>query len=66
MKTTKPVPEPLFLTPEQAAQRSGLGVNKIRQLMQDGELAYLAVGNRKLTTVKDLLSYYEKSKSPAN
>ena len=37
----------LFLTPEQASKISGLGVNRIRQLMEDGQLEYLPVGNRK-------------------
>ena len=34
----------LFLTPEQASKISGLGVNRIRQLMEDGQLEYLPVG----------------------
>ena len=29
---------PLFLSPDQAAKISGLGVNRIRQLMEDGHL----------------------------
>ena len=36
---------PLFLSPDQAAKISGLGVNRIRQLMEDGQLEYLPVGN---------------------
>ena len=32
---------PLFLSPDQAAKISGLGVNRIRQLMEDGQLEYL-------------------------
>ena len=35
---------PLFLSPDQAAKISGLGVNRIRQLMEDGQLEYLPVG----------------------
>ena len=56
---------PLFLTVEQAGRASGLGVNRIRQLMEDGRLEYLPVGNRKLTTVKALLDYYQREKVPA-
>lgn len=56
---------PLFLTPEQASQVSGLGVNRIRQLMEDGQLEYLPVGNRRLTTVQALLDYYKRAKVPA-
>ena len=47
---------PLFLSPDQAA--------KI-QLMEDGQLEYLPVGNRRLTTVQALLDYYKRAKVPA-
>ena len=52
---------PLFLSPDQAAKISGLGVNRIRQLMEDGQLEYLPVGNRRLTTVQALLDYYKRA-----
>ena len=57
---------PLFLTPEQASKRSGLGVNRIRQLMDEGQLEYLPVGNRKLKTIQALLDYYRRAKIPAS
>ena len=56
---------PLFLTPGQASKVSGIGVNRIRQLMDEGQLEYLPVGNRRLTTVKALLDYYARAKVPA-
>lgn len=56
---------PLFLTPEQASKISGLGVNRIRQLMEDGQLEYLPVGNRKLTTIEALQDYYQRAKIAA-
>lgn len=37
----------------------------IRQLMEDGQLEYLPVGNRRLTTVQALLDYYKRAKVPA-
>ena len=55
---------PLFLTPEQASKVSGIGVNRIRQLMDEGQLEYLPVGNRRLTTVQALLDYYDRAKVP--
>lgn len=55
---------PLFLTPEQASKISGLGVNRLRQLMNEGQLEYLPVGNRRLTTVQALLDYYDRAKVP--
>lgn len=54
----------LFLTPEHASKISGLGVNRIRQLMEDGQLEYLPVGNRRLTTIEALLDYYQRAKVP--
>nr|WP_325238061.1 helix-turn-helix domain-containing protein [uncultured Oscillibacter sp.] len=66
MKTAKPESAPLFLTPEQAAKISGLGVNRIRQLMDAKEVAYLPVGKRRLTRIQDLLDYYERAKVYAN
>lgn len=66
MKNIKPESDPLFLTPEEAAKISGLGVNRIRQLMDAKELAYLPVGKRRLTTVQALLDYYERAKVTAN
>ena len=66
MKTAKSESAPLFLTPEQAAKISGLGVNRIRQLMDAKEVAYLPVGKRRLTRIQDLLDYYERAKVYAN
>ena len=64
-KTQAQSRSPLFHTPEQAAAISGLGVNRIRQLMEEGRLEYLPVGNRRLTTVRALLDYYQRAKVPA-
>lgn len=55
---------PLFLTPEQASKISGLGINRLRQLMEEGQLEYLPVGNRRLTTVEALMDYYRRAKVP--
>ena len=54
----------LFLTPEQASKVSGIAVNRIRQLMDEGQLEYLPVGNRRRTTVQALLDYYDRAKVP--
>lgn len=58
-------PRPLFLNPEEAGRISGLGVNQIRRLMEEGKLEFLKNGNRKLTTIRALLDYYEREKTPA-
>lgn len=53
---------PLFLTPEQASKVSGIGVNRIRQLMEEKQIEYLPVGKRRVTTIQALLDYYERAK----
>ncbi|MBD5160812.1 MAG: helix-turn-helix domain-containing protein [Oscillibacter sp.] len=65
MKKEMSTQYPLFLTPEQAAKVSGLGVNRIRQLMDEGNLEYLPVGNRRLLTIQALTDYYQRAKVPA-
>lgn len=65
MKKSTETIRPLFLTAEQASKASGLGVNRIRQLMDDGHLEYLPIGNRKLTTIKALMDYYQREKVSA-
>lgn len=64
MKKVAETTRPLFLTPEQAAKVSGLGVNRVRQLMDEHQLEYLPVGNRRLTTAAALLDYYRRAKVP--
>lgn len=63
-KVQKQESYPLFLTPEQASKISGLGINRLRQLMEEGQLEYLPVGNRRLTTVEALMDYYQRAKVP--
>ena len=66
MERNKIAVDPLFLTPEQAARRSGIGVNTIRRLMESGELGHITIGNRKLTSLWDLREFYERSKTPVS
>lgn len=66
MEKNKIAAEPLFLTPEQAARRSGIGINTIRKLMESGELGHITIGNRKLTSLWDLREFYERSKILTN
>lgn len=66
MKTQQEILQnPLFLTPEQASKLSGIGVNRIRQLMDQRQLEYLPVGNRRLTTIEALVDYYRRAKVSA-
>ncbi len=66
MEKNKIAAAPLFLTPEQAARRSGIGINTIRRLMESGELSHITIGNRKLTSLWDLREFYERSKTPVS
>lgn len=56
---------PMFMTPEQASKISGIGINQIRRLIDEGKMTYLPNGNRKLITIRALQSYYEREKVPA-
>lgn len=53
---------PMFLTVEQASKLSGIGVNRLRQLLDARQVEYITVGNRKLTTRESLLAYYDRAK----
>lgn len=55
---------PLFLTPEQMSKVSGIGENKLRELIEEEQLEYLAIGNRKLLRIDAVLDYYERCKTP--
>lgn len=62
MKKSTEVPHKLFLTVEEASKVSGLGVNLIRRLMDEGKIEYLQNGNRRLTTIQALMDYYQREK----
>lgn len=62
MKKSTEVPHKLFLTAEEASKVSGLGVNLIRRLMDEGRIEYLQNGNRRLTTIHALMDYYQREK----
>lgn len=62
MKKSTEVPHKLLLTAEEASKVSGLGVNLIRRLMDEGKIEYLQNGNRRLTTIQALMDYYQREK----
>ena len=55
---------PIFLTATQASIVSGIGENRLRELMDRHLLEYLPVGNRRLITVEALMAYYQRAKIP--
>ena len=44
---------------------SGIGENRLRQLMDNGELEYIQNGNRRLISEQAIWDYYNRAKTPA-
>ena len=61
--TTPAMPALLMLkTVEQMSRISGLGENKLRELMASGELEYIQNGNRRLIADVAIWKWYENAK----
>ena len=58
----KPAMLPMLKTPELMSRVSGIGENKLRDLMDNGELEYLQNGNRRLIADAAIWNYYERNK----
>ena len=58
---TVPV-RPLLKTVEQMSRISGIGENKLRELMDCGELEYIQNGNRRLLADAAIWDWYERAK----
>lgn len=57
--------EPMLKTVEQMAVVSGIGENRLRQLMDNGELAFIQNGNRRLISEQAIWDYYNRAKTLA-
>lgn len=57
---------PLLKTPELMSRVSGIGENRLRALMDSGELEYLPIGNRRLLCDEAIWAYYDRHKVRAN
>ena len=57
---------PMLKTVEQMAMVSGLGENKIRELMVSGELEYVRNGNRRLIADAAIWDWYSRAKTPVS
>lgn len=55
---------PLLKTPELMSKISGIGENRLRALMDAGELEYLPIGNRRLLRDDAIWAYYERHRVP--
>ncbi len=53
---------PMLKTVEQMSKISGIGENKLRELMENGELEYIQNGNRRLIADVAIWDWYERAK----
>ncbi len=56
---------PMLKTIEQMSKISGIGENRLRKLIDAGELEFIQNGNRKLLTEAAVLDWYNRAKTPA-
>jgi len=52
----------MLKTVEQMSRISGIGENKLRELMDNGELEYLQIGNRRLIADTAIWDWYDRAK----
>lgn len=67
-KNMRDTPEiiPMLKTVEQMSQFSGIGENKLRELMDKGEIEYIQNGNRRLLADSAIWDWYNRNKVPVN
>lgn len=66
-ETTNAAPVlPMLKTVEQMSRISGIGENKLRELMERGELEYIQNGNRRLIADAAIWKWYEQAKIAAS
>jgi len=65
-KTTQNAPEiiPILKTVEQMSLISGIGENKLRELIEKGEIEYIQNGNRRLLEDSAIWDWYNRNKVP--
>ena len=56
---------PMLKTVELMSKVSGIGENKLRELMDKGELEYIQNGNRRLIADAAIWDWYERAKTTA-
>ncbi len=61
-KTSLPPTEivPMLKTVEQMSKYSGIGINKLRELINNGEIEYIQNGNRCLLADKAIWDWYNR------
>jgi hypothetical protein len=56
---------PMLKTVEQMSRISGIGENKLRELMDNGEIEYIQNGNRRLIADVAIWDWYNRFKTAA-
>lgn len=56
---------PMLKTVEQMSKVSGIGENKLRELMDSGQLEYVKNGNRRLIADAAIWDWYNRAKTLA-
>jgi hypothetical protein len=64
LKASEPLP--MLKTVEQMSRISGIGENKLRELMDRGEIEYVQNGNRRLLADAAIWNWYERNKIAVN
>lgn len=57
---------PMLKTVEQMSRVSGIGENKLRELMDSGEIEYIQNGNRRLIADSAIWDWYNRAKIAIN
>lgn len=57
---------PMLKTVEQMSLFSGIGENKLRELMDQGEIEYIQNGNRRLLADSAIWDWYNRNKVSVN
>ncbi len=55
----------MFKTAKQMAEISGIGCEALRRMVNQNEIDYVPIGNRKLITEQAMWDWYERNKVPA-
>lgn len=55
---------PLLMSAHRISPVAGIGENTLRQLMDEGEIEYLQIGNHRLLCVDAIWDYYQRNKVP--
>ncbi len=60
-KTTAPEIVPMLKTVEQMSQFSGIGINKLREMISHREIEFVQNGNRYLLADRAIWDWYERN-----